>query len=74
MNQDLICTYTMVRDKIDDLIDLLAKLQEEYTSFDFDSEFEQRKKYYLAKRSRFNQLKVDYNSDCNLEKAALLIF
>ena len=74
VNQDLICTYIMVRDKIDDLIDLLAKLQEEYTSFDFDSEFEQRKKYYLVMRSRFNQLKVDYHSDCNLEKAALLIF
>lgn len=74
VNQNLICTYTMVRDKIDDLICLLAKFQEEYISFDFDSEFEQRKKYYLAKRSRFNQLKADNNSDYSLEKAALLIF
>ena len=74
VNKDLICTYTVVRDQIDDLLGLLAKFQEEYTSLDFDSEFEQRKKYYLAKRSRFNRLKLDNNSDCNLEKAALLIF
>ena len=35
---------------------------------------EHRKNYYMAKRERFNDLKVNSNESVNIEKAALMIF
>ena len=65
INAELINTYIIVRDYIDKLIHLLISYQEDYVPLDTDN----RKKYYIAKRERFNDIKAD-----NIEKAALMIF
>ena len=70
INAELINTYVIVRDYIEELIKLLKKYQLEYVPLDT----EDRKSYYMAKRERFNDLKVNGNEAENIEKAALMIF
>lgn len=70
INAELISTYCVIRDNVDELIDLLAKYQSEYVPF----RQEERKSYYMAKRERFNDLKVIGNESKNIEKAALMVF
>ena len=70
INAELINTYVVVRDNIEELIKLLKKYQIEYVPLDT----EDRKSYYMAKRERFNDLKVNGNEAENIEKAALMIF
>ena len=70
INAELINTYAIVRDHIEELIKLLKKYQLEYVPH----ETEDRKSYYMAKRERFNDLKVNGNEAENIEKAALMIF
>lgn len=70
INAELINAYHIIRDDIDELIDLLAKYQSEYIPFDK----EERKNYYMAKREQFNDLKVNGDETINIEKAALMIF
>lgn len=70
INAELINTYIIVRDHIDKLIHLLISYQEDYVPLDTDN----RKKYYIAKRERFNDIKVNGNEADNIEKAALMIF
>lgn len=70
INAELINTYIIVRDYIDKLIHLLISYQEDYVPLDTDN----RKKYYIAKRGRFNDIKVNGNEADNIEKAALMIF
>lgn len=70
INAELINTYTIVRDYIEELIKLLKKYQLEYVPL----EAEERKSYYMAKRERFNDLKVNDNETESIEKAALMIF
>lgn len=70
INAELMNTYFIARDNVDDLIDLLAKYQSAYVPFGQ----EERKSYYMAKRERFNDLKVNGNESANIEKAALMIF
>jgi len=70
INAELINTYAIVRDYIEELIKLLKKYQLEYVPL----ETEDRKLYYMAKRERFNDLKVNGNEAENTEKAALMIF
>lgn len=70
INSELINTYTIVRDEIDLLIDSLSKMQNEFIPM----ETEKRKAYYLTKRERFNELKVNGDRDKNIEKASLMIF
>lgn len=70
INAELINTYVIVRDYIEELIKLLKKYQLEYVPL----ETEARKSYYMAKRDRFNDLKVNGNETENIEKAALMIF
>ena len=70
INAELINTYVVVRDNIEELIKLLKKYQIEYVPLDT----EDRKSYYMAKRERFNDLKVNGNETENIEKAALMIF
>ena len=70
INQELINTYCIIRDNIDDLIEILSSLQH-----DFEKSCQiERKQFYYEKRNRFNILKVIDNSKINLEKAALMIF
>lgn len=70
INAELINTYRIIRDNIDELIALLQTMQNEFIPKDT----EQRKIYYLSKRERFNDLKVNGNESVNIEKAALMIF
>ena len=69
-NAELINAYVIVRDDIDNLIDLLSKYQSEYVPL----ETEERKAYYLSKRERFNFLCSSGKQSDNTEKAALMIF
>ncbi len=72
INAELINAYRMVRDNMDDLIAMLFTMQSEFLPMDT----ERRKLYYLTKRERFNELKVNGNGNEseNIEKAALMIF
>lgn len=70
INSELINTYLVIREHIDDIVGLLRKYQNEYIPL----EKENRKVYYSDKRSRFNELKVNGIESENIEKAALMIF
>ena len=68
INPELTNVYTQIRDNVEGLIDILSKMQNKFWAMDID----QRKEYYLSKRSAFNEL---ISSDTQtVEKAALFIF
>ncbi len=70
INAELINTYAIIREHIEELLVLLQKYQSEYVPL----ETEDRKSYYITKRDRFNNLKISDNETENIEKAALMIF
>lgn len=70
VNAELINTYNVVKNNINELIIILTIMQNEFVPMDA----EHRKDYYTTKRNRFNLLKVDNNEGNNVEKAALMIF
>lgn len=70
INAELINTYRGIRDNIDILIKKLSVMQNDFIPL----YTEHRKEYYLDKRSRFNELKVNGDEKINIEKAALMIF
>lgn len=70
INAELINTYRVIKDNIDELISLLEAMQNEFVPIESD----ERKIYYIAKRKRFNDLIVNRNEAINTEKAALMIF
>lgn len=70
INAELINTYRIIRDDVDDLIKMLLDMQNDFIPLDTDN----RKVYYMQKRERFNDLKVKGNGNINIEKAALMIF
>lgn len=70
INAELINTYCGIRDNIDILIKKLSAMQNDFIPL----YTEYRKEYYLDKRSRFNELKVNGDEKINIEKAALMIF
>lgn len=70
INAELINTYRIIRDDIDELIDVLYAMQSDFVPLDT----EERKVYYIKKREHFNHLKVNGDDDINVEKAALMIF
>ncbi|NMA06227.1 MAG: Dam family site-specific DNA-(adenine-N6)-methyltransferase [Ruminococcaceae bacterium] len=67
-NSELITTYLVLRDNIDDLIDLLSEYQSVYLPLSNDL----RKSYYYKKRMRFNELK--HRNEADIEIASLFIF
>ena len=69
INAELANTYLIIRDNIDKLIAMLTVMQNEFVPTDT----ELRKAYYLTKRERFNDLKVNGDETINIEKAALMI-
>ncbi len=69
-NAELINAYHIIRDDVEELVSLLANMQSEFQPMDT----EHRKAYYMAKRERFNALKVKGNESDKIEKAALMIF
>ena len=70
INTDLINTYDVIKNSVDELIDILMFMQNEFVPMNKND----RKAYYLTKRERFNDLKVNSNKNMNIEKAALMIF
>ena len=70
INAELINTYRIIRDDVDDLIKMLYDMQNDFIPLDTDN----RKAYYIKKRERFNDLKVNGNESINIEKAALMVF
>lgn len=70
INKELINTYIQIKENCDDLIAQLSKFQEKYRS----SSLEENKELFLAKRQRYNDIKVNGNQKENLEKAVLFIF
>lgn len=70
INAELINAYQIVRDDVDVLIKRLKLLQDEFIPLDTEN----RKKYYMKKRQRFNDIKFKSDSNVNIEKAALMIF
>lgn len=70
INAELINAYSIVQKCVDELLDLLSMYQSEYIPL----EIEDRKLYYIKKRDRFNELKVNGIEAENTEKAALMIF
>ncbi len=65
INRELVCTYSVIKNKVEELIEVLAEYQAEYQSLD-DNE---RKDYFLGKRSRYNE-----HPESDVETAALFIF
>lgn len=65
INEELICTYRVIKNDVESLIIELVRLQTEYLPLDGVY----RKKYYLEQRERFNG-----NDKTDIETAALFIF
>ena len=70
INEDLMNAYRVIRDEIDELVDMLQTMQDEYVPMGD----EERRKYYTSKRDYFNTLKVGGDEGINIAKAALMIF
>ena len=70
INAELINTYRIIHDDIDALIETLYTMQSDFIPLDTEN----RKVYYIKKRERFNDLKVNGNESINIEKAALMVF
>lgn len=65
INEELICTYRIIKENVEVLIERLSVIQSEYLPLSSDD----RKSYFIAKRSLFNTKKIT-----PLETAALFIF
>lgn len=70
INEDLINAYRCVKTYPEELISLLKIMQDEFIPCDNEA----RKKYYFGQREKYNSIKVSYNEESNLNKAALMIF
>lgn len=70
INAELINTYRIIRDDIDALIEMLYSMQNDFIQLNTEG----RKSYYIQKRERFNDFKLNSNENINIEKAALMIF
>ncbi len=70
INAELINTYRVIRDNIDELTEQLYAMQNGFVPLGT----EERKAYYTEKRERFNELKISKNVNIGTEKAALMIF
>ncbi len=65
INSELICTYRIVKTQVDELINTLQGISNEYLSLNQ----EERKRYFTQKRSIFNTRNIS-----DIETAALFIF
>ena len=70
INLELINTYQIIRDDVECLIKMLSFFQDEFSRLDK----KKKKIYYMKKRERFNELKINGKEENKVEKAALMIF
>jgi DNA adenine methylase len=63
-NLDLMNCYVAIRDGLDMLVDHLSELEKHAKD----------QKYFYEARKRFNEIKLETGLDCNIEKAALMIY
>lgn len=70
INFELIITYTMIKNEIENLIKFLKKLEEDYLSLNTDD----RKLFYYNIREQFNELKILKLKKNNLKIATFFIF
>lgn len=70
INAELINTYLIIKNNIDELVAVLQTMQNAY----LPKNTEERREYYLAKRDLFNDLIINGDKSFNIEKAALMIF
>lgn len=70
INTELINTYKIIRDDINNLIFELSTIEKKY----IELTTEHRKLYYYEKRKHFNKLIKNKDSNTNIEEAALFIF
>jgi DNA adenine methylase len=68
INSNLINSYIMIKEHVEQLICLLLNMQKEYLAL----ENEQRKEYFYDKRKLYNEVKFTETND--LQRAALFIF
>lgn len=65
INRELICTYSVIRNNVEELVEVLSEYSYEYSSIGDNA----RKEYFLDKRARYNE-----HSSNDVETAALFIF
>ena len=70
VNEDLINTYSQIKNNCEFLIQQLSEIQLKYKN----QTLEENKIFFYEKRNRYNELKTNGNDAENLEKAALFIF
>ena len=70
INEELINTYRVIRDDIENLLAVLKTLQSDFLPMNK----EERRAYYMSKRKLFNELKITRNVNNRAERAALMIF
>ena len=70
INLELTNTYKAIRNEVNELIETLATMQEEFIPLDDEI----RRSYYLEKRNKFNSIEIAHSKDISVEKAALMIF
>ncbi len=70
INTQLICTYQVIRDEVNELVDILSGYQSDYLPMDAEN----RRLYYMDKRDQFNRLIVRCDDEYRVEQAALMIF
>ena len=69
-NKELLNVYRVIKERPEDIISMLDKLQDTHLGMDMDD----RKTYFYTNRDRFNELKVNNDGSVNVELAALFIY
>lgn len=70
INAQLICTYQIIRDEVNELINILSGYQSDYLPMDPEN----RRRYYTDKREQFNRLIIKCEEEDRVKQAALMIF
>lgn len=70
VNRELLNTYKIIKERPDELIEMLQELQTEHLG----KSSEDRKLFFYGNRDRFNEIKVGYTGELNTELAALFIY